>query len=73
MKEIQYDSPPSYKALGKLGTKVEAAGKIRVFAMVDPVTQWVLDPLHKGLFRVLGRIPMDGTFNQLKPLEKANN
>jgi len=28
-----------YGYLGKLGTKVEAAGKIRVFAMVDAWTQ----------------------------------
>jgi hypothetical protein len=54
--------------MGKLGLKEEAAGKVRVFAMVDPLTQWLLAPVHKVLFSILRRIPMDGTFNQLKPL-----
>jgi len=56
--------------LGKLHIKEEAAGKVRVFAMVDPWTQWVLKPLHQKLFDVLKRIPSDGTFNQLKPLKR---
>lgn len=54
--------------LGKLSLKKEAAGKVRVFAMVDPITQWLLAPLHKYLFSILRGIPMDGTFNQLKPV-----
>lgn len=29
-------------SLGKLGFKEEAAGKVRVFAMVDPWTQWIM-------------------------------
>lgn len=57
--------------LGQLAIKEEAAGKVRVFAMVDPLTQWVLKPLHKKLFQFLRVIPMDGTFNQLKPLNKV--
>jgi hypothetical protein len=55
--------------LGKLGTKKEAAGKIRVFAMVDPFTQWILRPLHEAIFSLLGCIKQDGTHNQVKPLE----
>nr|UJQ92508.1 MAG: putative RNA-dependent RNA polymerase [Mitoviridae sp.] len=54
--------------LGKLGLKEEAAGKIRVFAMVDAWTQWTLRPLHDVLFKVLSGIRMDGTFNQTAPL-----
>ncbi|CCG47524.1 RNA dependent RNA polymerase [Clitocybe odora virus] len=56
---------------GKLGLKEEAAGKVRVFAMVDPWSQMILRPFHLGLFKILRRIRMDGTFNQLKPLERA--
>lgn len=56
--------------LGKLSYKEESAGKVRVFAMVDPWTQWVLQPLHKILFKILRRHPMDGTFDQLKPLKR---
>lgn len=54
--------------LGKLSFKEEAAGKVRVFALVDVITQWLLAPLHKHIFAILRRIPMDGTFNQLKPV-----
>jgi hypothetical protein len=55
--------------LGKLGTKKEAAGKVRVFAMVDPFTQWILRPLHEAIFSLLGCIKQDGTHNQIKPLD----
>jgi len=57
-------------AVGKLGLKNEAAGKVRVFAMVDAWTQWALGPLHTELFRILDTFPMDGTHDQLKPLEQ---
>jgi len=57
--------------LGKLGLKYEAAGKVRVFAMVDAFTQWALRPLHKYLFSLLRQHKMDGTFDQLAPLSSA--
>jgi len=38
--------------------------------MVDPITQWTLEPLHKLIFNVLRLLPTDGTFDQLKPLKK---
>jgi hypothetical protein len=56
--------------LAKLGFKEEAAGKVRVFAMVDPFTQWVMKPIHDLIFTILRGIPMDGTFNQTKPVEQ---
>lgn len=56
--------------LGKLSFKEEAAGKLRVFAIVDCFTQWLLYPLHKLIFKVLRNIPMDGTFDQLAPLNR---
>jgi hypothetical protein len=55
--------------LGKLGVR-EEPGKLRLFAMVDIFTQWVLSPLHLALFDILKRIPQDGTFNQTKPVEE---
>jgi len=54
--------------LGKLGMKEEAAGKVRVFAMVDAWTQWILYPYHRVIFDILKTVPMDGTFNQVAPL-----
>lgn len=49
---------------GQLAYKEEAAGKLRVFAMVDIWTQNVLRPLHQSLFDLLKRVPNDGTFDQ---------
>lgn len=59
--------------LGKLGLKQESAGKMRVFAMVDPITQWALTPIHEFIFSILKQIPMDGTFDQTKPLKASVN
>jgi len=61
--------------IGQLSTKEEAAGKIRVFAIVDPWTQAVLRPLHDYLFSFLKSLPNDGTFDQhasvLRCMEKV--
>jgi hypothetical protein len=54
---------------GKLAFLDEPAGKVRVIAMVDPLTQWAMKPLHDALFGLLEKIPQDGTFHQEKPLE----
>lgn len=54
------DLPP----IGQLQTKEEAAGKIRVFAMVDVWTQSVMSPIHKMIFSFLQSIPNDATFDQ---------
>jgi hypothetical protein len=42
----------------------EAAGKIRIVAIVDFWTQMALKPLHRAIFAVLREIPNDGTFGQ---------
>lgn len=49
--------------IGKFGFK-EEPGKVRVFAMVDYLTQVALKPLHKVIFKVLKPIRTDGTFDQ---------
>jgi len=54
--------------LGRLVNLREAAGKIRTIAIVDPITQWVLKPLHLWLFNIVKRIPSDGTFDQVGPI-----
>jgi hypothetical protein len=55
--------------LGKLSLKAESAGKVRVFAMVDPWTQWLLKPLHDTIFDyILAGIEQDGTRDQLAPV-----
>jgi len=62
--------PGTATYIGKLAFKQEAAGKIRVFAMVDCWTQWLLRPLHRDLFRFLRSLPSDATFNQGDTLTK---
>jgi len=49
---------------GKLAFKIEPAGKVRTFALVDIWTQSLLAPLHKDLFSLLKKLPNDGTFDQ---------
>jgi hypothetical protein len=45
---------------------------MRLFAMVDPFTQWSLRPLHRWLFAQLRKHPsVDGTFNQGGPLKRV--
>lgn len=56
--------------LGKLAIKEEAAGKARVFAMADSITQSVMSPLNDWVFARLRDLPMDGTFDQAKPLSR---
>jgi hypothetical protein len=51
-------------AMGQLSLKEEAAGKIRVFALVDVWTQSSLKPLHEMIFSFLRKLPNDGTFDQ---------
>nr|CEZ26296.1 RNA dependent RNA polymerase [Botrytis cinerea mitovirus 1] len=63
---------PDLSCIGKLSTKEEAAGKVRVFAMVDIWTQSILNPLHKKIFSIIRELPTDGTFDQLKPLDRLH-
>lgn len=69
--ELQVDSVPPALPLGKLSTKEEAAGKVRVFAMVDIWTQSMLKPLHDFIFAFLKKLPNDGTFDQGLSVERA--
>lgn len=57
--------------IGQLSIKKEAAGKLRVFAMVDIWTQSALKPLHNYLFSFLKSLPNDGTFDQLLSVKRC--
>lgn len=54
---------------GRLGFS-EEPGKIRVFAMVNLITQALMEPLHRWIFGVLRAVPTDGTFDQVAPVER---
>jgi hypothetical protein len=55
---------------GRLALLPEAAGKIRIVALADPWTQWALHPLHEWIFTLLKELDEDGTFDQLKPINR---
>lgn len=59
--------------LGRLSEKKEAAGKIRIFAITDAITQSVFSPLSDCIFSILRRLPMDGTFDQNRPVQHLLN
>lgn len=65
-----YLGEPCRGFLGRLGVKPEPAGKLRVFAIVDCWTQWLMKPLHLAIQRLLRSIPQDGTFDQLQPVRR---
>nr|WAY16628.1 putative RNA-dependent RNA polymerase [Binucleate Rhizoctonia mitovirus 15] len=57
--------------LSQFALKEEAAGKIRLFALMDSITQSTLAPLHEALFDLLRMIPNDGTFNQEESIRRS--
>jgi len=59
------------EGLSQFALKEEAAGKIRLFALMDSVTQSCLAPLHDLLFALLRALPNDGTFDQEASIERS--
>jgi len=59
--------------LGALSFKEEAAGKLRIFAMVDIITQSLLEPLHSRLFSLFRKLPNDCTHDQNKGFRLAQD
>ncbi|XP_050207553.1 uncharacterized protein LOC126656968 [Mercurialis annua] len=55
---------------GRLGCSIEGGGKRPIFAIGNWFNQRLQKPFHDWLMAVLGLIPMDGTFNQTKPIER---
>ncbi|KAK6923544.1 RNA-dependent RNA polymerase, mitoviral [Dillenia turbinata] len=58
-----------YVPSGKLCWFAAGSGKRRIFAICNYVNQRLLKPFHDWLMSILRIIPMDGTFNQVRPLE----
>nr|UIW13815.1 MAG: RNA-dependent RNA polymerase [Rhizoctonia solani mitovirus 43] len=59
--------------LSQFAIKEEAAGKLRLFALIDLITQSVLTPLHDRLFDMLRVIPTDSTFDQEAGIRRAQD
>jgi len=63
--ETYYSTHPEPRPIGRLSAKLEAAGKVRVFAIVDNFTQCILRPLHNFLIEGLKAFgSSDATFDQ---------
>jgi hypothetical protein len=75
IQELGYKLPIKRSGFGsrlsQFAIKEEAAGKVRVFALVDSWTQSVLKPLHEALFQILRSMPNDGTFNQDASVQRS--
>ena len=71
-KVVWWDYMKTRPELGRFGRKLEGAGKVRLFAIVNPVLQTLVRPLHEWAMGVLASLPTDGTFNQHAPLHKLS-
>lgn len=58
---------------GQFSLKEEAAGKLRIFAIVDSISQMMLLPLHDFMLKTLRMIPNDGTFNQDESVKRSKD
>lgn len=54
--------------IGRLAVVEEARQKARVVGITDWWTQVLFKPLHEQISEILKRIPEDGTFDQIKPV-----
>lgn len=67
--ELWWDTMITRPEAGRFGLKLEGAGKVRTFAIPNPIFQRLLKPLHDWEMSVLKLLRTDGTFSQLSPLE----
>nr|UAN07874.1 putative RNA-dependent RNA polymerase [Rhizoctonia solani mitovirus 40] len=59
--------------LSQFAIKEEAAGKLRLFALMDSITQSAMRPLHDYMFAILRKIPNDGTFDQEASIRRSQD
>nr|WAK72403.1 MAG: RNA-dependent RNA polymerase [Nigrospora oryzae mitovirus 1] len=71
--KLPFKKSMSGTGLSQFAIKEEAAGKVRVFALIDSITQSILSPLHDYLFSILKIIPNDGTFDQDESVKRSAN
>lgn len=63
--ELSHGSP------GRLASSTDAgAGKRRIFAIGNYLSQRLLKRFHDQIMRVLLSFPTDGTFDQVRPLDR---
>lgn len=68
---IWSEIPISSLVLGRISILDEARGKKRLIGITDYWTQVLFRPLHDAIYAELGKIPQDGTSDQMKPIRFA--
>ncbi|KAL0391406.1 UNVERIFIED_CONTAM: putative mitochondrial protein [Sesamum latifolium] len=68
--QLWWDHMTTRPEAGRFGLKLEGAGKVRTFAIPNPIFQRLLKPLHDWEMSVLKSLRTDGTFDQLRPLRR---
>ncbi|KAL2225302.1 UNVERIFIED_CONTAM: putative mitochondrial protein [Sesamum indicum] len=68
--QLWWDYMSTRPEAGRFGLKLEGAGKVRTFAIPNPIFQRLLKPLHDWEMSVLKSLRTDGTFDQLRPLRR---
>ncbi|MBA7579511.1 hypothetical protein ES708_21382 [subsurface metagenome] len=69
-KTVWWKTTVTRPEMGRFGVKLEGSGKVRVFAIANPLLQALVRPLHDWAMDVLRLLPTDGTFDQLRPLRR---
>jgi len=59
----------TYLRPGKLSQVIEGGGKRRLFAIGNYIKQRLLHPIHTWAMKIFSSIPMDGTYNQDRPIQ----
>lgn len=73
MNTIAYARPSEVYCHSKLHFLSDKGGKTRVIAMGDVLTQTLVQGLHQEIFRILKRVPTDGTMDQIRQRERVRN
>ncbi|KAL6954283.1 hypothetical protein U1Q18_043932 [Sarracenia purpurea var. burkii] len=68
--QLWWDTMVTRPEAGRFGRKLEGSGKLRLFAIANPIFQTLLRPLHDWVMSILSTLKMDGTYDQLAPLSR---
>ncbi|KAL7001270.1 hypothetical protein U1Q18_002422 [Sarracenia purpurea var. burkii] len=68
--QLWWDTMVTRPEAGRFGRKLEGSGKLRLFAIANPIFQTLLRPLHDWVMSIFSTLKMDGTYDQLAPLSR---
>lgn len=71
MNSLPYAHPSEVYLHSKLHFLSDKGGKTRVIAMGDCITQTLVHPIHREIFRLLKMMKTDGTMDQLRQRERV--